>query len=528
MLASTATRDHTRRTATTLAVVAVAAIALAYRYSLTTIVRGIGLQTPLAYLGLVPLLALAVAFGRVRPALDEPQIHDRQLDWIVALPLFFVAFVILAVLPSQMSVLYWQRRVDLLSLPFFAAGVVTLLFGTRTTRRLRVPLLFLVLAWPLPWTSMLGTTLDDVTNATLTALHRVATATTLAVPVANSDGSLFRIGKGTSSFVVSVASPCSGVNGLVGFLLAGGAFLVLVRGSRTRKLLWLGLGLVLTWGLNVVRIAALFYVGNRWGEGPAIQTLHPYLGLVTFSLGVLAMIVVMPRFGIGPAPAPSAAERDVLRARRPAVSRVVPAALTVAALAVPVGIVDAGMQRFALVAGDLGAPRLTAFSTAPPPITGWSVHLVDTYDWAQQYFGRGATWLRYQYGVTRATAGTPSTVIVDAVETGDLSRFDTYNLDACYRFHRYAVRDQGHVQLAGGIRAETLSYTLPTLHSDWTVVSWIWPVRQTSGATRYERLVLMAPGNASSTPFLVGFARSIVHGIATPKPATAGPSGKGA
>jgi len=272
-----------------------------------------------------------------------------------------------------------------------------------------------------------------------------------------------------------------------------------------------------------VRIASLFYVGSRWGEGAAIETLHPYLGLVTFSLGVLLMIVVMPRFGIGPAPAPNVAEREALRARRPPVPRRVPALVVVAALAIPIGIADAGMQRYALVAGDLGAPRLAAFTAAPPEIAGWTAHLVDTYDWAQQYFGRGATWLRFQYGATRATANTPSTIIVDAVETGDLSRFDTYNLDACYRFHRYAVHSDSHTQLAGGIRAETLSYTLPSTHEDWTVVSWIWPVRLTSGSTRYERLVMMAPGGVPSSPFLVGFARDIVRAIAS-APAKSGAS----
>jgi exosortase/archaeosortase family protein len=518
MLAGTTFRDERRRKATVHTVVALAAIVFAYRYSLTTIIRGIGLQTPLAYLGLVPLLALAVAFGRVRPQLDEPEIHDRQLDWIVSLPLFFIAFVIVAVLPRQLSVLYWERRVDLLSLPFFVVGAVTLVFGVRTAWRLRFPFLFLLLAWPLPWTSLLGTVLDHVTNTTLAALHWLATATALAVPVTNSDGSLFRIGRGSSAFVVSVASPCSGVNGLVGFLLAGGAFLALVRGSRRRKLTWLAVGLFLTWLLNVGRIALLFYVGAHFGEGAAIETLHPYLGLVTFSLGVLAMIIVMPRFGIGPAPAATASERETLRSRRPAVVRALPALLTVAAIAIPIGVADAGMRRFSLVAGDLGAPRLSAFGGAPPMMAGWSVHLVETYPWAQQYFGNRSTWLRYQYGATRARSDQPSTIVADAVETKDLSRFDTYNLDACYSFHRYGVHARGHAELGGGIRAETISFTHPELHSDWNVVAWIWPVRTTSGSTRYERVVLMAPGEPSGSAFLVQFARGIVHKIATAAP----------
>jgi hypothetical protein len=270
--------------------------------------------------------------------------------------------------------------------------------------------------------------------------------------------------------------------------------------------------------MNIGRLAMLFYVGSRWGEGAAIDVLHPYLGLVTFSLGVLVMIVVMPRFGISPAPAASPGERAALRDRRPAVTRSLPALLTVAALAIPIGSLDAGMRRFSLIAGDLGAPRLTALASGPPSMSGWRVHLVDTYPWAQQYFGNSSTWQRYQYGATAVRAGEPAIVVVDAVDTSDLSRFDTYNLDACYSFHRYAVHARGHVSLGGGIRAETVSFTQPQLHSDWNVVAWIWPVRSPSGATRYERIVLMAPGEVSSSPFLVRFAGRIVHEIASAKP----------
>jgi exosortase/archaeosortase family protein len=511
--------EPTQRRVTVHVAVTLVAIVFAFRYSLTTIIRGVGLQTPLAYLGLVPLLGLAVAIGRMRPALDEPEIHDRQLDWIVAVPLLIVAFVILAVLPRQLSVLYWQRRVDLLALPFFAAAAVVLVFGVRTGWRLRLPLLFLALAWPLPWTSALGAVLSTVTDATIGALHWLATSTSLAVPVAESDGSLFRVGQGSRAFVVSVASPCSGVNGLVGFLLAGGAFLALVKGSRPRKALWLAAGLGVTWVLNLARIAGLFYVGSRWGEDAAIETLHPYLGLVTFSVGVLAMIIVMPRFGIGPAPALTPEERSAIRARRPAVARTLPALLTVSALALPLGALDAGMRRYALVAGDLGTPRLVAFSSAPPIVRGWTARLVDVYPWAQQYFGRGSVWQRYEYAPGHAQHDDPSIVIADAVETGDLSRFDTYNLDACYRFHKYAIHARGHVQLLGGIRAETLSYTHPRLRSDWTVLAWLWPVRHLSGGTRYERVVLMAPGGVDRIDFLTELARGIVRGVAAATPA---------
>ena len=83
------------------------------------------------------------------------------------------------------------------------------------------------------------------------------------------------------------------------------------------------LGLVTIWLLNVARILLIFWTGKQWGEAVAIDALHPYLGLVTFSIGVILMLTVMKRFGLE-VNLPSGKPRrvpDRVRRRRPRGSR---------------------------------------------------------------------------------------------------------------------------------------------------------------------------------------------------------------
>ena len=145
----------------------------AYHYSLTSLLQTVGFDTPLAYIGLVPVIALGLAWIRRRPRASEPAIHDRQLDYIIGLPLVGGAMAIAYILPGHLGDIYWVNRVDLLSLPIFVAGVVTLLFGTRVLWRQRAAVLYLFLAWPWPYTAILLGTLGGFTDITVSGLKQV-------------------------------------------------------------------------------------------------------------------------------------------------------------------------------------------------------------------------------------------------------------------------------------------------------------------------------------------------------------------
>jgi len=273
-------------------------VLLAYHYSLRTLLETADQQTPLAYISLVPAIALALAAIRAHPRKAEPPIHDRHVDYTIGVPLILTALAINEILPAHMSALFWVYRIDLFSLPIFVAGAVAIIFGTRVLWRQKLAILFLFLAWPYPYQKFLLGVLNGFTDVTLIAMQHIVRFTHLARPASSLDNTLFIVSHHGTTFPLSVVSACSGVNGVVGFLLVGSAFAAIVEGPILRKTLWLigGMGLLLA--LNLVRISFIFFAGKQWGEGVAINVFHPFVGLVTFSFGVLVMILLIKPLGM--------------------------------------------------------------------------------------------------------------------------------------------------------------------------------------------------------------------------------------
>ncbi len=494
----------------------VVVVTLAYHYSLASLMQNLGADTPLAYLGLVPVISIVLAGLVAVRRRAEPDIHDRQLDYIIGLPLVAIALAMMIILPVRMSSLFWSWRLDLLSLPIFVAGSISILFGVRALWRFRVPILFLILAWPLPYTVLIGRWLSGFTSLTAEAVGGALHFIPVADRVAGGDGSLFSVARGSGGFLVSIASACAGVNGMVGFLLVGGAFAALARGRRLPKTVWLVSGMLLLWLLNLGRIVLILAIGSRWGEKVAIEGFHPFVGLLAFNAGVLGMIVAArlfglhfawptPRAGVDPRqparderpedapPAPDVARRPARRSS--AVPRAAFALALVLAAGSLLGVANAGLKEYDLVADDLGAPRLADFTSHPTHVRGWFSARTGEYPWAKRYFGDDSTWRRYTYVWNdRSGAITPyrsnAPIFVDVISTSNLRTFSQYGLEACYRFHGYRITDTRTVDLGGGVTGTVVSYLDPGRLANWTTLFWHWPVR-TPGGVRYERVVVM-------------------------------------
>lgn len=508
------------------ALVVVTAVA-AYRYSLTSLLGSLSTDTPLAYLGLAPVIALGIALLLGRPDRPGPEAGDRYVDYLVGLPLLVTAVFMTVVMPARMSILYWYYRVDLLSLPLFVAGALALLFGTATLWRLRHAVAFLVLAWPVPYNWLLDHGMTRFSDLTLVALRGLVRVVPVAVPYPGGDGSLFLLHHGSGSFTLSVASACTGVDGFVGFGLVGLAVLAVTDGPRGGRALWLLSGMVLSYALNLLRLLLIFWAGRAYGQKVALDGLHPVLGLVLFCAGVAVMVALLERYRlrIRPAPArvadPAAPDRRRLRWRLP--GRLAAAAVALALVTGLVGVADAGFGRYGPVADQMGAARLTSFAAAPIQPPGWVVQPVDHYDWAPQYYGSGAVWTRYQY----SSPDSATSVLADVVDTPDLGSFTTYDVIACYDFHGYGLSDVARVALGSGVEATELTFQVPSLAGRWNALYWVWPVRSGS-ATDYERVVLLAPvgahyvttaatrpydraaAAATSRAFLLRFGRSVI------------------
>ena len=500
-------RDAKPRTRTAIQMTALlAAVVCAYSYTLVTLLQNAGMQTPLAYVSLVPAIALALAAVRSHPMRAEPAIHDRQLDYIVGVPLIAAALAINLLLPQRLSAMFWVWRIDLLSLPLFVAGAVAIIFGVRVLWRQKLAIAYLWLAWPWPYSTVLLRVLDASTNATLAGIRAVLHVLPVAKPVLSGDGSLFVVSHHGTTFPLSVVSACSGINGIVGFLLVGVAFGAIVRGPFVKKLLWLASGMVLLWVINLVRLIFIFWAGSEWGEHVAIDILHPFLGLVTFCVGVMVMVLALGPLGmtIGPAPDKMAVPRtdrvaNTVRARKNlAVPKVFGAIAIVTVAAVVLGIADLGLRSYDLVASASGEPKLLAFHSAPAVPDGWTIRPPARFDWAEPLFGDDSTWYRYTFISTgQGNLSAPFGVTADVINTSDLETFSAYGVVACYQFHGLNLQDVAEANLGGGITGQTLSFS-GAGHGSWSVVYWIVPVKS-GQSVRYERIVLYllnAPGGA--------------------------------
>ena len=493
--------DAQPRTRTAVQMGALLAVTIiAYNYSLITLLQLADLNSPLAYVSLVPLIALILAAVNSHPNQPEPAIHDRQTDYIVGLPLMVGALCANLFLPSKLSAMFWVWRIDLLTLPFFVAGAVAVIFGVRVLWRQKVAVAFLLLAWPYPYTSVLLGLLNAFTTATLFAITKILHVIHVATPVGGSDNAVFTIVHSGHPFSLSVISACSGVNSVVGFLLIGTAFAAIIRGPWTRKVLWLAGGMLLLWVFNLARLTLVFWAGRQYGEHFAIDVLHPYIGLVLFVLGIAIMILCIRPMGLrignqdmpdasGPDSAASSGDLGGGHKQRMAVPRVYLAVALVLVLGIIVGFSDVGLQTYNLVADVSGAPKVVSFIDNPVTPVGWTSRYEATFDWAAPLFGEQSIWNRYElYPVVGGDLRAHTEVVADVIDTLDLQTFAAFGIEQCYQFHGYSLANVTNISLPGGLTGQAMAYTSQQFGS-WSILYWILPVKN-AGHTFYERVVL--------------------------------------
>jgi exosortase/archaeosortase family protein len=467
-------------------------VVVSYHHSLLSLTRGLTHQTPLAYLGLVPIVAFGLGWLAVRRAPAVRPIHDRQVDYIVGLAFICAAASLALLIPMTLSSRFWIYRIDLLSLPLFVAGAICLLYGVRRLWTLRFAVAFLLLAWPVPYLPIVGDGMRASVDITVALLARLTDLLPLATPINDGAEGIFAIHHGGQFFLVSVGTACSGVNSLVGFGLIGSALTAVIHGPIVRRAAWLLAGLALVWVLNVVRIETIFVVGAIYGEAAALDVLHPVAGLVLFNLLVVGMLLALPAFGLSlrePDPAATAATGG---AREVAGGRIGRSVMVGGLVALLFASLNASYARYEPLTNGVGGAALVAFDTTTPHVPDWDVHFVNAYEHARPFFGEDSTWERFRY-VPQADAALSSSqpLFVDVVRTADPGALAAYGLEACYSFHGYRIDGRASIELPAGVTGELIDFVNPRVDGVWSVLAWEWPYRARDESTRYERIVLL-------------------------------------
>jgi len=234
-------------------------------------VRG---QTPSAYLLAALLGGVALLISRARPDQREPDIHDRQIDYLLGIALFVIALFVLAAMPARLGIDFWVSHADLLAMPVLLAGATAVVFGSRALWRVRLPLLVLAaLLVPMP-RSLVQTT------AQVMAAPALAAVATLAphlpgwqLPAGAPAGLLVVQGPGGNGVVSFAGALGAGAGGLAGLVLVVfGALMSRGRAGRTRRVALLLAGWLL---VTALRVAVALGAGSALGGGAARALLGP-------------------------------------------------------------------------------------------------------------------------------------------------------------------------------------------------------------------------------------------------------------
>jgi exosortase/archaeosortase family protein len=456
----------------------VIATALAFNETLRSSLRVLSVDSPLAYTGLVPGIALLVAFTRPPgPDRSHPtRPCQTRRDALAGVCCCALAVAVSIAGGTGIWSAAWAWRVDVPALALFVAGCMLVLFGRDELHRQRATVLILALAWPLPWALLFLRVLTPFTAITVAVVRGGLGVTHWAKPAGGSSTRFLMSGR--SPYVIDVAPACSGIDGVVGFVLVSVAFGALIVGSRVRKALWLGAAVLLLWVLNAIRVLAIFGVAHEWGRRIAIDWLHPYAGIVMFNVALIVMLALLGRFGLRvhstDTPPPSAGPGRAGIA----------VCILVATLALAGAVGNLRLDRFDLVGHE--SPIATRpFEDVATAVLGTDhVRSAGERRDASAFFADNASWLRYDLlvGGHRVRADVIRTDSESALATFGTAAFVQSPATVLTRVERVAI---------GTLRAQVWHFAGGTVD-----VVWVSRVRSAPG-TPTEQIVLSGAGRAA-------------------------------
>ena len=164
------------------------------------------------------------------------------------------------------------------------SGIVWFLAGARAARLMAAPLVFLLMAIPLPSLLVNSVTLP----LQFVASHIAESALTLAsVPVFR-DGNLLTLPSAT----LEVAEACSGLRSLVSLAAIGAVFAWASERTVWRRALLVLLTVPIAIAMNGLRIAATGLMCETWGPQYASGGWHEFTGWITFVVSTFLLLQI--------------------------------------------------------------------------------------------------------------------------------------------------------------------------------------------------------------------------------------------
>lgn len=477
----------------------------AYHFTLASLFDFLRLDTPLAFVPLLPIVALGLALITARRyARAKRPLRDRHVDLLVGLPLVVVALILITLAPVIASTYYWSDRTDVISLALFAAGATMAVFGVAWFWRLKASFILLLLAWPPLYLRALGGLLQGFAGSANVALAQLVGRFPLGEVLGSGPGVLAVRQPHGHALSIAAGTVSPAANAMLGFAVVGGAVVIsALQGGARRKLLWWADGVALAFVLSAIRLLLLVVLAAHGHPDLGTGAFHAAISALVLVLVLVVMVLAAPRFGLhlkepvlsrhATVAHPAPATLPTGRSSRLATGRRVAAAVTVLGLTAFMALVDQGLQPFSNYLDANGEATVRPFSAPASVPKSWHLEAVLQNPWAGYYFGGPVTWIRYRMAPT----GVRAVVYADVIVTPDKASLDNRDMVGSVLFRGYAVRTWQRVDLGDGVYGFMLNYVEPTDQARWAAVSWVWPVLS-QGQTLYERIVLTSTSNVGT------------------------------
>ena len=425
-------------------------------------------NSPAGLVVFVPLGALILVWDRLRvgPA-ERSEGRDLFFDAVTAAIPFAIALILLIVIPTRVSLVYWLYRLDLLALPLFVTGVIILTWGFWALRLIALPLSYLFLVSPLPFIWFQQWLGDPSVGVSVWGASGLLGLTGLPIHVDPADGRTIFSDAAGHEFSALVSQVCSGTNLTLGFLLVGAPVMSRFTGALHRKLAWLLVGALLALAVNFVRVFALALGLYGLDEELVFDVLHPVLGGLLFLVLFVAMLFATKPFGLRLRDWSRPKGDWIWVAATPQLGRRGLGVLL--ALTLTLAVFDAGLADVAWVRDDrLPVVEFASPQSILPPLNGWTVEPDGRLLWGA-YFGQGS---RADWFIFRSEA-IPE-VDAQVVIARSLGQLNVNSLESCDLFHGHDITGSRQVPLGYGVTGTVVR----TFYEDGPVVTmyWILPI----------------------------------------------------
>lgn len=226
---------------------------------------------------LVPIISGYIIMNMRKELLSIERKHSQS-------GLIFFIFGIILYSIGDMYVIRFLSGLSLIPTIF---GIILYLYGWEFANKLKFPILFLLLAIPIPFTDYVIPPMQ-----TISVIYSANMANLLGLPVQREG---FELKLPTASF--QVAAECSGINSIISLLTLSIIFAFILEGSLIMKSSIVLSSIPLAMTGNIVRIVSVLEIGNIYGQDVAIKYFHDFSSLLLFIMALIGLFTVGRCFG---------------------------------------------------------------------------------------------------------------------------------------------------------------------------------------------------------------------------------------